>query len=340
MATMRDKPAFRQFGYWPNTPSQWREPTVDDCTWYAGEFAFEAADRLHRNFHPVNDIRSGSSDTQGGTEVQVMLRDMKKFWPKDGDLDYVYGGYTKPEIKRALNTGATVVVGGDYEELPVHYRRWTNNDLFNHAVAVRFLHDTKNGDTTAMYDPLGGGYARAPYDGEWIGFGKFFGDYDTYAWHKSHTQYWVGIVDSLRSDAIVRQLYIDADDVLKEARVEKGTPIFARPTTVSPVIKKYWDDTKYYRVAGKVNANWYAMFYWSKTDKSQNIGYVAAQDIQDFRNREPEVFESNNERITALESANQALVVENKGLIARLDAAAAAIPPLVDAIGGTEAERE
>lgn len=324
---MRDNPAFDSIGYWPNTPSQWREPTVDDCTWYATEFAFQAADQFHRNFHPVLEIRNLSTDRVGGTPVDVAVRDTAKLWPGDGDIAWKYGSWTKDEIRRALNTGATVVVGGDYLQLPLHYRRWTWNDDFAHAMAHRFLLEDNR---TALYDPLGGGPQRVPYDGEWIGLGQLYGTIDDFVWKRNESQYWAAIIDSKRTKKTVKRLYYDPADAKKEARVSRGTPVYSRPTTASDVVKKWWHEEKYYKLIGRVDIAWYAVWYWDGSLRESLVGYVAKQDILHIQDRQVITHPDSTEDEDAL--IIETLMAEKAELEQQLDDAAAALPPLVDAL--------
>ena len=185
---LRDKP--RPSIYWPNTPSQWREPTVDDCTWYAVEFGFQAASKDHLSMHPVNDLRNHSSDTIGGTPVPVALREVYRLWPKDQGAEYRYGLFSRTEIRRMLKDGKTIIWGGDYEKLPKHYRRWTYNDTFDHAMASRDFRTNGLGtDVTFLYDPLGGGPQRDFYDGEWISLDALL----DFSWGANGKEY-VGVV--------------------------------------------------------------------------------------------------------------------------------------------------
>lgn len=198
MATLRDKP--RPSVYWPNTPSQWREPTVDDCTWYAVEFAFQAASDNHVSMHPVNDLRNHSIDRTGGTQVRVALSEVDRLWPKGENVGWKYGVFSKTEIRRRLKDGATIVWGGDYEKLPQHYRRWTVNDYFNHAMASRdFRINPQSGKAqTFLYDPLGGGPQRDFYDGEWINLEALY----RFNWNNEE----VGIVYNIgrKTDKMIR----------------------------------------------------------------------------------------------------------------------------------------
>ena len=278
MATLRDDPQFGVFGYWPNTPSQWREPTVDDCTWYAGEFAFQAADVKHRNFHPVNDIRKKSADNKGGTTVSYMTNFMGEWWPKDAAISYAYGTWSESRIIHMLESGATFIVGGDYEELPLHYRRWTNNDYFNHAVALRFYDADR--ERTAMYDPLGGGPTRQPYDGEWIKLDALLnGAY----WWRSGTGYAAGAVAANRG-AAMRKGFIDGEDARRELRVKKGTFVQEEPSPVSPVSRRIYSDSKWWKVLGRFTGGWF-LITWE--NEGNQYGYVHHSAITEQRSVDP-----------------------------------------------------
>lgn len=334
--TLRDRPKFDDYGYWPNTPSQWREPTVDDCTWYAGEFAFQAADSLHRNYHPVNDIRNQSTDRDGGTPVDVMLRDTKQFWPKDAGLGYEYAAWKKRDIVRALNTGATVVTGGDYEKLPLHYRRWTNNDYFNHAMAHRFARKNKVGKwLTALYDPLGGGPTREPYDGEWILLDALYGDEDEYTWRKSAGRYWVGVVDNYHGKDQMKRVFFDKQDTQRECQVFTGSPVYAEPTTIAPKLKVLMDDQKWYGLIGRVNPDWFAVFSWNKELNDHEVGYLAAQDVKTLRRAEPQQYASDDEHeliISTLQMENNELRSRAKTAESKVEGALPLLNSLVDTL--------
>lgn len=188
MAELRDKP--RPTVYWPNTPTQWRESSVDDCTWYATEFAFEAASVNHLNMHPVKDLRNKSSDTSGGTPLLTALSETYRLWPKSEMAQYRYGAESRTAIRRALKDGSTIVYGGDYANLPVHYRRWTNSDTFAHAMASRDYREVDGVGYTFLYDPLGGGPTREPYNGEWIPLSALL----KFNWDNGADRYYVGTV--------------------------------------------------------------------------------------------------------------------------------------------------
>lgn len=187
MAELRDKP--RPDTFWPGTPSQWTQPTVDDCTWYATEFGFEAGSNVHRSMHPVKDIRNHSSDTVGGTPLHVALRETARIWPDSDGVRYSYGLKPRVEIRRALKDDKTILWGGDYEKLPSHYRRWTYNDTFDHAMASRGFRTHQGVEQTFLYDPLGGGRTFQPYDGEWIALSALY----DFSWGSGTSEY-VGII--------------------------------------------------------------------------------------------------------------------------------------------------
>jgi len=269
---MRDKP--RPPGYWPNTPSQWREATVDDCTWYSTEFAWQSEDKEHRNFHPVRDIRSQSTDRVGGTPVSVAMRDTAKFWPADAGVGWKYGLYDKAEIRRALRSGAVVVLGGDYKQLPLHYRRWTNNDDFAHAMAIKFLLET---GFTRMYDPLGGGPQRDEYDGEWIQFNQLFG-VGNYTWGNSdRSRFWVGIVEQRHEETRVAQVTVDIDTATAGIVVKKNTDVHQTASSGSTVLRKFWAEGTHKSLMRGPNG--WRMVAWTNQEGEQLAGWVHKDDI-------------------------------------------------------------
>ena len=264
MAELRDSP--RPKVYWPNTPSQWREPTVDDCTWYATEFAFQAASKNHLNMHPVKDLREKSSDTEGGTPVPVALRDTEYLWPKSEEVAYKYGQFTKAEIRRALKDEKTIVYGGDYEKLPQHYRRWTYNDTFNHAMASRDYREVNGVGFTFLYDPLGGGPQRDFYDGEWIRLDDLL----AFNWSGSKGEY-VGIVYRIRRDTMIKGNVERRSD--KYIDLPEKTDIYDAPlgevirTTNKPLRLDYF---------GYAGGGWWAVEIW--VNDGLVIAYVKKND--------------------------------------------------------------
>jgi len=255
---LRDSPPFGDYGYWPNTPSQWTQATVDDCTWYATEFAYESADPLHTSVHPVRDLRKHSTDTVGGTPVEVALRDTDRLWPTRPPT-YVYGLMGWQDIKAALRSGLVLVLGGDYEKLPEHYRRWTNNDTFDHALAIKFLREDGTFNSVALYDPLGGGPQFDPYDGEWIRFDALFGN-NAYTW-KSGTKYWVGVVYSERSADRVSVFYNPAWPSNRKVRLKSGAQTYNKPVALPRFeARSFWNvETKRWAVAK--GGGWYIILH-------------------------------------------------------------------------------
>lgn len=272
MASLRDSP--RPDVYWPNTPSQWREPSVDDCTWYATEFAFQAASENHLNMHPVKDLRNKSTDTEGGTPVDVALRDTFKLWPIRENVGYRYGAFNFATIRRSLRDGSTIVVGGDYEKLPLHYRRWTNNDTFNHAMAARDLRKNKAGEwLTFLYDPLGGGPAREPYDGEWIKLDDLL----TFTWNASSRTWWLGIVYN-RSEIPMKYLNLPAQyKPDRFARLKRGAPVRSEPRATSEVVRKFWNENTRRPILYAVDGGWVCVLW--KDDKEWQWGYADPDDV-------------------------------------------------------------
>ena len=277
--TLRDSPSFDKQGYWPNTPSQWREPTVDDCTWYAGEFAFQAADVKHRNYHPVNDIRLKSADNTGGTTVAYMMQFTEQFWPDDSLMTAYYGSFGAGEIRDRLSKGATFVVGGDYEQLPLHYRRWTNNDEFNHAVAIRFYDEGT--DRTAMYDPLGGGPTYREYDGEWISLEALLKGY----WWRGGKGWVAGITAPYREERIMKP-FVGIDGAELELRVKERTYVYNGPSAGSAIERRIWKDTNWWPTIGRAVGGWFLILWTDSETKDLRWGYVHREDIVEKRNIE------------------------------------------------------
>ena len=321
MAQLRDKPHFSNYGYWPGTPSQWREPTVDDCTWYAGEFAWEAASNTHLSMHPVNALRNKSSDRVGGTPVSVMMREMGRLWPESEGVGWSYGARGKQAIKRALWGGAVVIVGGDYEKLPYHYRRWTNNDEFDHAVAFKFL--TEHG--TGFYDPLGGGRTYNPYDGEWIAFWSVFRD-NGYAWEKSDDRYYVGVVQN-KEQGMSRMFVNPTQPSNRKVRVKGNTPVYVGPSVTSKRMRTIWSARWVWHVGNTTNG-WRLIQVEVDAGNGIAYGYVHKSDISEMQTVAwPEVEVRPDAEYKALQDANKALqedkatlVQVNKGLHTRLNA--------------------
>ena len=265
---MWDNP--RPKGYWPNTPSQWREPSVDDCTWYATEFLFEAASETHRSVHPVLGLRNDSIDKVGGTTLPVALSETMRLWPTSERVTYSYGSYTRDEIVAALLSGAGILWGGDYEKLPNHYRRWTNNDVFNHAMASLTLEDE---DRTFLYDPLGGGPTRQPYDGEWITIDALL----DFNWNAGYKQYSVGIVENLGEEPM-RYLHLpmssEADRVVG---IRRGGAARVAPRITAAVKRKFWNEEKRWGFLGLFSGGWFLVLW--EQDGEWDFGYVHREDI-------------------------------------------------------------
>jgi hypothetical protein len=255
MTELWDNP--RPVGYWPGTPSQWREPTVDDCTWYATEFAF-------------------STDTEGGTPVSVAIRDTQDLWPERERVFSQYGAYKREYITRLLTEGAVFVVGGDYEKLPKHYRRWTYNDYFNHAMAIK-TYDAKH-DRTFLYDPLGGGRTYEPYDGEWISMSAIL----HYTWQANSTKWYAGLVQNLGDEPMKAVFVNPTHPADREVRVEANTVVRGQPRSTGERTRQIYSATKWWPVLGRTTDGW-RLIAWNLDLSNKNIGYVHVNDIIEAR---------------------------------------------------------
>lgn len=271
MTALWDDP--RPKGYWPGTPTQWREPTIDDCAWYAVEFLFEKASNTHLSLHPVLDIRAYSSDKVGGTPNTVALRDTLRLWPASEDVTYRYNGYNRADIVDALRHGAGILWGGDYENLPVHYRRWTNNDVFAHAMASLTLDVNKAGkERTFLYDPLGGGPTKQPYDGEWITIDALL----DFSWN-SGKLYPIGIVEN--EGETVKYLHLGKGQKPdREVGVRRGGVARAAPRFSAGTVRKFWNADKRWPFLAKFKDGWFLVL-WDQGENNWEFGYVHKDDI-------------------------------------------------------------
>lgn len=274
---MRDSP--RPEGYWPGTPSQWREATVDDCTWYATEFLFEAAGRTHHSMHPVRELRALSSDKVGGTPLTVAIGDTLRIWPASENVGAVYGTFSRLDIVRALSTGAGILWGGDYVKLPPHYRRWTNHDEFSHAMAS--LTFDKETQQTFLYDPLGGGPTKLPYDGEWIGIDDLL----AFNWSNGQLGYYVGIVQN-KGDGVMRFLHLPTSQrPNKTVALKHGASAFAEPRATGEPVRRFFNENKQWPYLGKGWSGWYIVL-WNdgETGDTWDFGFVPSTEVLEVVN--------------------------------------------------------
>jgi len=301
---LRDQP--RPEGYWPGTPSQWREATIDDCAWYATEAAFEAASETHRSVHPVKGLRAFSSDTEGGTPISVAIRDTQRLWPASERVVSEYGAYERAYLVRLLKEGAMLVVGGYYANLPTHYRRWTNNDNFAHALACKFYRRLDGVEYTFLYDPLGGGPTRQPYDGEWITLDALL---NWFTWGTGTKKY-AGIVQN-RGDDPVQRLYVSptrpAD---REVRVARGVTVRKAPRTTSAEVRRVWSEERWFPLVATASNGW-RLIAWDLDVDNTNIGYIHTGDIIETRQAPPP---TNVVDKDAYELAIKTLTAQNQSL--------------------------
>lgn len=302
-------------GYWPPTPNQFREPSVDDCTWYAGEFAWQAGSKTHHSMHPVNELRASSTDKVGGTPISVMMRDTSNIWPAQEHVGWSYGAYTAEHLKNALRGGAVLVVGGNYDNLPLHYRRWTTNDSFAHAIALKFLLDDGR---TRMYDPLGGGPARATYDGEWIDFPAIFKPtVGGFCWKDGSGRFLVGIVQNLDGDESMNNLFLPpANPTTKQVRLKEGTEGYAKPSITSKRSKIFWTSTIWRWHLGNTGDGWAAIAVQSDQDNLPDwyTVYVLKNDIIESRLIEADPTPDVEAYKKAIQTLNDQLLIAEKEL--------------------------
>lgn len=233
--------------------------------------------------HPVQALREKSTDTEGGTELQVALRDTLKLWPTNERVTYRYGLFTRQYIASALRRGAGVLYGGDYEKLPLHYRRWTNNDVFNHAAASLTLDIKPNGvERTFWYDPLGGGPQRAPYDGEWITLDAVL----DFNW-SYNGRYYVGIVENL-GDVPVKYLHLGLEqEPDKVVYLERGATARVSPRTTADQRRRFWNETKARPFLARFSGGWLLVLWDDGEGNTWDFGYVHRDEALRIETVEP-----------------------------------------------------
>jgi hypothetical protein len=241
----------------------------------------------------------------GGTPVAVALRDTGEFWPDRENVSWEYSAYSKFELERALRSGAVLVVGGDYESLPFHYRRWTNNDNFDHAIALKFLTPV---NTTKMYDPLGGGPTNQPYDGEWIDFDAIFNP-SGFCWRGVDEKYMCGIVQNTEEgETSMDTMYLDQDTpATRMMRVKDKTKVYDKPTVTSDMVKTFWNADTWRWLAGTA-PGWKMTLYKNVSDTEWQAGYVQAEEVLEVKDAPVEI-DPDVARIKELETTLTSLAV-------------------------------
>ena len=198
-----------------------------------------------------------------------MMSEMGRLWPIEERVEYRYGAFTRDYIIEALEEGASIVWGGDYEKLPPHYRRWTNNDTFDHAMASADIQDGK----TFLYDPLGGGPQREFYDGEWIPLDSLL----DFSWQKTPTRYWVGIVQN-RGEEPMKYLNLPSDyKPDRVARVKYGAVVRSAPRVTAGEVRKFWNKHKERSLLYAVDG--WKCILWKDDEGVWEWGYVSNADI-------------------------------------------------------------
>jgi hypothetical protein len=263
--------------------------------------------------HPVKDLREHSSDTVGGTPIDVALWETKRLWPKDQHADFEYSPYPLYMLVRALHDGGTLVLGGNYQNLPPHYRRWTNNDNFAHALAVRALSEDSTPLSTFLYDPLGGGSTLQPYDGEWISINAILNEF---TWKNRFGNIWAGIVANRRAPTMKKLHLYPPAKTDREVRLEVGTNGYQSTSILSPSIKQFNNSDKWRQTLGLLEGGWYAVLLYVGEDRPYSVVYVRKEGVLQMRETEKTKVDTD-----ALVLANRALQTMNENLNEKIDSA-------------------
>lgn len=277
MADLRDSPL--PSGYRPNTPNQFREKTVDDCTWFAMEYAYERASLGQLKANPVDVRRTVDPDLTGPTRMSDAFEAFDRYYKRSRLVRHYQSPLTPRDFDEALNLlrmDATLVVIGDYEELPFHYRRWTYNDKFDHAIAIHdFRPDIKFGarsvGSTYMYDPLGGGRTFEPYDGEWI---PVEGVLRSFVW-TTGTSISIGVLSPAKEEQLINSTL---PPVLRRlAKLKAGTHVLSEPTAAATTITKLDGETDLGLVGAVRGTDWRAVQVMRKIGNV--VGYVHSTNV-------------------------------------------------------------
>lgn len=271
---MRDTPK-PELDYITKTMNQFQARTVDDCVWYATN---EATERVTRGAAYVKDpeaFRKQSTGTISGPSKLSVVSDafLDKF---PGTFDFIQSPIderlTKDQAIARLVAGATIVVLGDYEKLPKYYRRWTNNDRFDHATTTTLFnpdHKLYKGSqgSTWFYDPLGGGPSNKAYRGEWIDVESVF---DDFAWHTG-TAISIGVFDQYTEEIMIT---VHRDQTAPRlVTIKAGTEVMKEPSAASKGATKFKNQVVVPYV-GHPNADWHAILTKVDNAVALKIAYV------------------------------------------------------------------
>lgn len=270
---MRDTPK-PDLKYKTKTLNQFQAKTVDDCVWYAVNDTYEYVTEGKVHVKDPEEFRKESTGSASGpSKLSIVLAKFSARFPDAVSFTQSPGqGFTKDQAVAALEQGAGLVVLGDYENLPVYYRRWTNNDKFDHAVGARLFnpdHKLFKGSrgSTWMYDPLGGGHNNNPYDGEWIAVEWLF---DDFAW-RTGTRVSIAVIDEFTEETMIS---VDKDQTApRTATIKAGTEVRKDPDAASPVATKFKNQTDVPYI-GTTRDGWHAIL--TKVDNllALKVAYV------------------------------------------------------------------
>ncbi len=215
-------------------------------------------------------------DLTGGSNYVDVAQQWHRTFPK-GPVPVI--NMQDQKLLTATRSGAFAVVVGNEMNFPPYYRRWTNDDTFHHAVAVCcYTPSVKLGNSKLgslwLYDPLGGGPNREPYDGEWISVEDLFG----FAFHQGSTIYCTVMSPTAIED---RMIVVTSDYSLPLiARVKANAPIMETPTATSREVTKSKNEQTlpyYGTVAG--DDNWASVR--TSFDGKTRLAYVHASQLLD-----------------------------------------------------------
>jgi hypothetical protein len=319
---MRDTPP-PDLAYKTKTKNQFNAKTVDDCVWYAVNDAYEYVTRgVHQVASPEAFRRASSGTISGPSKLSDVLSAFAKRFPFGVNYDQspVSASWNREACITALTRGACLVFVGDYEKLPKYYRRWTNNDIFDHAVnAKTFRRDVKlytgSMGSTWFYDPLGGGTNDREYEGEWIAIESLT---DEFAW-KIGSNIAVAFIDTYTEEDMFT--VSKGQTTTRIARVKAGTKLMKMPEASSGVAKTLKNEQNL-PLLGVVNSKWSIVISDIPNLNAPKGVYVHQTDILKIESiPAPATDEQLVQENVALLKENDQLSAKNVELQARVDKA-------------------
>jgi hypothetical protein len=150
-------------------------------------------------------------------------------------------------------------------------------------------------ERTFLYDPLGGGPERLPYDGEWISLDALL----EFNW-KSNGKYYVAIVEN-EGNYNLRYLHLPVhQEADKVVTVRRGGAARVEPRITSSTVRRFWNENKRRPFLAKFAGGWYLVL-WSSGEEWE-WGYVYKDDILSVESVEVEPPQPPCEEETDLEA--------------------------------------